>query len=199
MGRVVHAWVAVEDEVLILCYQMHTTHDNEQMAFTAFGYYTPSSAFINNWEKYLLCEFAPPIYLCILFQHFNTSKPGPFFPDFSNTSLCCYLQALSPCFFYTAHLHRQYLSMTKTKNNVKQKRTSSTSVLVMGVELQVSGYRTFASGAMIAIFITSYWILQVFWRKNPKPHKYQSSLRLERTEFLWERGDRQRGRGVIGS
>lgn len=30
MGRVVHAWVAAEDEVLILCYQIHATHDNEQ-------------------------------------------------------------------------------------------------------------------------------------------------------------------------
>lgn len=38
MGRIVHAWVVVEDEVLILCYQIHAAHDNEQMAFTAFEY-----------------------------------------------------------------------------------------------------------------------------------------------------------------
>lgn len=48
-----------------------------------------------------------------------------------------------------------------------------------------------------AVFITSFWILQGFFeRKTPKLHKY---LRLKRTEFLWERGNRQRGRGVTGS
>lgn len=96
--------------------------------------------------------------------------------------------------FYTCNS----LAMTKPKNSVKLKRTSSTSVLIMGVELQVSGH--FASGAMESSIYYYFLNTASFLRKKtPKPHKYQSSLRLERTEFLWERGNRQRGRGVTGS
>lgn len=55
-----------------------------------------------------------------------------------------YLLAFSTQHRYTGHT----LAMAKPTNSVKLKRTSSTPVLVMEVELQMSGHRTFASGAM---------------------------------------------------
>lgn len=106
-----------------------------------------------------------------------------------------YLLAFSTQHRYTGNT----LATTKPKNSAKLRRTSSTSVLVMGVELQVSGHRTFSSSAVESSIY--YWFLNTggFLRKKPKSHKHQSSLRLERTEFLWERGNRQRGRGITGS
>lgn len=54
-----------------------------------------------------------------------------------------YLLAFSRQHRYTGNT----LAMAKPKDRVKLKRISSTCVQVMGVELQVSGHRSFASGA----------------------------------------------------
>lgn len=141
-----------------------------------------------------------PFIFTYCFSALTQVKLDPFlltFPTHLYVSTCkFYLLAFSmqQSFFYTCNT----LAMRKWRNSVKLKRTSSTSVLVVGVELQVSGH--FASGAMESsiyyYFLNTAGFLE---EKNPKPHKYQSSLRLERTEFLWERGNMQRGRVVTGS
>lgn len=108
----------------------------------------------------------------------------------------CHQQVLSPCIFHSTDM--QAIPWQIWKNSFKIKKTSSTSVLMMGVELQVSGHRTFVSSAMESS-ISSFWIVQVFWGKRPKPHNHQSSLRQEITEFLWKRENRQRESGITGS
>lgn len=79
-----------------------------------------------------------------------------------------YLLAFSTqhSFFYPCNS----LAMTKPKNSVKLKRTSSTSVLIMGVELQVSG--RFASGAMESS-IYYYFLNTASFLRKKKPEVTQ--------------------------
>lgn len=195
MGRIVHAWVAVKDEVLIFCYQ-NTCH---------------SWKWASGFHRHLNVKFLP---LHLLITRKNI-YPLNFLPVFSFTycfspltqvtldlSLLAspkHLHVATNRFyllaFSTQHRHACItLLMTNPKNWAKLQRISSTVLLVMRVEIQASGN----TGSLLlvqwrAVPLTSFWILQLFWGKNPL------NINHKNTKAPWgQRQQRSRGRVGIG-
>lgn len=149
MGRIVHAWVAVEYEVLILCYQ-NTCH-SWQWANGFHRHWIWKSFFCFllriRKKKKVLSEFAS-----LLLATCSLSA-------FQHKQICTLLNYFSPCLhvatysfsLFAISTHHRYtynfLLMANPKDVPKRKRISSAALLIMGVEIKALGHRIHATGA----------------------------------------------------
>lgn len=171
MGRIVHSWVAVEDVVLILCYK-NTCHSWQR----ANGFHRHLNVKLFPLHLLITMKIIYLANLLLLFSLtycFSTVTQVILDPSLWHfpSHVCVaiyrfYLLALSTQQTCTWSI----LLMTNTKNGAKLKKISSTGLLVMSVDIQVSGHRIFASSKMESSS-SSFWILQLFWEKNKTKQK----------------------------
>lgn len=159
MGRIVHSWVAVEDEVLISCYK-NTCHSWQRAngihrhlnvkLFPLHLLTTTKNIYLAN----LLLLFRLTYCFSTLTQVILDPSLWHFPSHVSVAMYRLYVLAFSTQQRYTCSTRL----MTNPKNRAKLMKISSTALLVISVEIQVSGHRIFASSKMESNS-SSFWIL----------------------------------------